>query len=236
MAPIPQANFDSDTRSAFVPITGPEVPAQYTRLLEFSTPNCGAQFFIRFKLHCVPGQHPALAFCNAAGNIFFWDFKRLTAYRDFVEKMNDPDRDRSVPLRPPPWLKPIVHRNRADGQNKRRQALLNRSVNPSTQGSQTDSRNGSQPSEGAAAFTAETLESWAGKYSMEDPHEPLRAHRTENSMKNFVGRQAAWSPGGEWCVIVGSSNFALISQRWAKKTAPKRSEPARSNSEAEKLD
>lgn len=66
-------------------------------------------------------------------------------------------------------------------------------------------------------FSPETLESWAARYSMEDPQEPLRAHKTESSSTNFVGRQAAWSPGGEWCVVVGSSNTALVLQRWARR-------------------
>ena len=176
---------------------------------------------MRFKLHCVPGQHPVLAFCNAAGNIFFWDFKRLTTYREFMETLRDPGRDKSVALRPPPWLKPIVHRQRTDAQGKSKLAGADRDAKASVQGAQSNVF-GKRPEE-IPEFNAETLESWAARYSMEDPHEPLRAHKTESSSANFVGRQVAWSPGGEWCVVVGSSNTALIMQRWAKK-APPRSE------------
>lgn len=242
IAPTPQSvsptNYDEAgrlTRSAFVPTISPQCPAQYTRVLEFHTPNCGPQFFMRFKLHFVPGQHPVLAFCNAAGNIYFWDFKRLGAYKDFMKALNDPDRDRSVPLRPASWLKPVVHRHKNDALAKSRQGgsdspkstqsfqspQTGQTVQP-THVAQTDSVKMMRET---GEFNAETLESWASKYSMEDPHEPLRAHKTESSSANFVGRQAAWSPGGEWCVVVGSSNTTLILQRWNKKGHARNAEP-----------
>ncbi|KAM3439205.1 hypothetical protein NHJ13734_003812 [Beauveria thailandica] len=217
------------TRSYFWPTTTPECPSQYTRLLEFHTPNCGPQFFMRFGLHHVPGQNPVLAFCNAGGNILFWDLHRLSVYHDVMLALHDPSRDRTQPRAPlPTWLKAIIPRQRADMygrikgvKEKRALAAPNR-----RQSSASSSRGGgggapaSVSSAGGAEettpeFSAETLESWASKYSMEDPHEPVKAHRTESSAATFVGRQAAWSPGGEWCVVVGSSNTTLVLQRWA---------------------
>lgn len=143
----------------------------------------------------------------------------MAAYRD-------PDRDKSTPLRPPPWLKPVVPRAKPEPASRGRYSFADRDSQSSTQGAQP---NGNKSSEGYKEFNPETLDSWAGKYSLGDPHEPLRAHRQENSLRNFVGRQAAWSPGGEWCVIVGSSNFAVILQRWAKKAPPKQSEPPKNS-------
>ncbi|PFH55188.1 hypothetical protein XA68_10469 [Ophiocordyceps unilateralis] len=111
-APTPQivvpSNEDSDrrTRSAFVPALSPLCPAHYTRLLEFHTPNCGPQFFMRFKLHHVPGQAPLLAFCNAAGNIFFWDFDRLPKHRNIMHTTRDPFNVKSKQSQLPNWLKP----------------------------------------------------------------------------------------------------------------------------------
>ena len=32
---------------------------------------------------------------------------------------------------------------------------------------------------------------------------------------DFLGRQIAWSPGGEWCVVVGSMNCVAVLQRWS---------------------
>jgi polycomb protein EED len=218
IAPTPQSvtptSFEPGrlTRSAFVPAITPQCPAQYTRLLEFHTPNCGPQFFMRFKLHFVPNQNPVLAFCNAAGNIFFWDFERLTAYREFMLAHRDPDKKEKGKLRLPPWLKPVIPRHRGD--KVRGSATAEKGSPSSNKGSFTES---SRANDESVEFTADTLESWSSRYNMEDPHEPLRAHKTESSSANFVGRQAAWSPGGEWCVVVGSSNTTLVLQRWNKK-------------------
>ncbi|OAA80822.1 WD40/YVTN repeat-like-containing domain protein [Akanthomyces lecanii RCEF 1005] len=225
------------TRSYFAPAATPECPSQYTRLLELHTPNCGPQFFMRFGLHHVPGQNPVLAFCNAGGNILFWDLRRLGVYHDVMLDLRDPERDRSRPAPRPTWLKPIIPRQRADmyghvkGRKEKQQQQPHVAVSVSTRQSSTSSRGGSAQGlaggvgaggggEGAedtaCEFSADTLDSWAAKYSTEDPHEPVKAHRTESSTSTFVGRQAAWSPGGEWCVVVGSSNTTLVLQRWAK--------------------
>ncbi|RGP68331.1 hypothetical protein FLONG3_8203 [Fusarium longipes] len=202
------------TRSAFVPTISPQCPSQYTMLLQFHTPNCGPQFFMRFKLHFVPDQHPVLAFCNAAGNVFFWDFERLVAYREFMEALRDPGRDKGKQLPHPSWMRPVKGRpkdlkGRHGGGDKdvssafRAEAIrLNEEI--------------------GGDYNVETLETWASRYSQDDPHEPLKAHKTESSSANFVGRQTAWSPGGEWCVVVGSSNQALILQRWSNKGSTSR--------------
>lgn len=162
---------------------------------------------MRFKLHHVPDQNPVLAFCNAAGNIFFWDFRRLMVYRDIMTAQKDPRRDKTKSIQLPSWLKPVIPRQRADAMGRFRNMGSDRDSLASGQTGMTESSD----------FSADTLESWASRYSTEDAHEALRAHRTESSSANFVGRQAAWSPGGEWCVVVGSSNTTLVLQRWAKR-------------------
>lgn len=199
-------NFDDHnrlTRSAFIPNLGLQWPTQYTRLAVFHTPNCGPQFFMRFGLHFVPGQNPVLAFCNAGGMIFFWDFERLVIHQEIVERLEDEDRDKDAPFPLPSWLKPIIPRQRSDGAGKASKGA--------------NSKDSTAPSQTKGDFSKETLEAWAARYSIKDPHQPIKAHKSENSADNFVGRKAAWSPGGEWCVVVGSSNTALIMQRWAKK-------------------
>jgi polycomb protein EED len=203
---LPTSYEDPDrlTRSAFVPATSPQCPSQYTRLLEFHTPNCGPQFFMRFKLFHVLDQNPVLAFCNAAGNIFFWDLRRLSAYHEVISDLQTKSKTAVTPS----WLKPFTPRQRSDAMGRFKAVGSDRDSLASGQTGHTE----------ASEYTPETLESWASRYSMEDPHEPLRAHKTESSSANFVGRQAAWSPGGEWCVVVGSSNTMLVLQRWAKGT------------------
>ena len=154
---------------------------------------------MRFSLHNVPDQNPVLAFCNAAGNIFFWDFKRLTVYQDVMKEIQDPGRDRSKAMQLPSWLKLVIPRQRADMFGRFKHNHIDREAFSSNAA--------------AAEFSADTLESWSSKYSMDDPHEPLKAHKAESSSANFVGRQAAWSPGGEGCVVVGSSNMTLVLDR-----------------------
>lgn len=204
------------TLSAFVPTVSPECPSQYTTLLQFATPNCGPQFFMRFKLHFVPDQHPVLAFCNAGGNVFFWDFERLVAYREFMEAYKDPGRDKTKHLPHPSWLRPVKARPKQEI-SKGRHGGGDKDI-PSAFKEDAIKLNEEIPD----GYNAETLETWASRYSTGDPHEPLKAHKTESSSATFVGRQTAWSPGGEWCVVVGSSNQALILQRWANKGSTSR--------------
>ena len=231
MAPTAQTtlptNYDEAsrlTRSAFVPTMSPQCPSQYTMLLQFHTPNCGPQFFMRFKLHFVPDQHPVLAFCNAGGNVFFWDFERLLAYREFMEMLKDPNRDRSKPVPHPSWMRLVKGRPPKTDSNKGRNAGADKDIPSAFRADAI------RLSEEIGDYNAETLETWASRYSQEDPHEPLKAHKTESSSANFVGRQAAWSPGGEWCVVVGSSNQALILQRWANKGSTSRASASASAS------
>ncbi|TPX06981.1 uncharacterized protein E0L32_011126 [Thyridium curvatum] len=203
------------TRSAFTPLTSPSGQAQYTRLMQFHTPGCGVQFFMRFSMLHVPGQHPVLGFCNAQSKIFFWDMARFTTYHDFMAALQDPRRDPNTPVARPPWLKPIVPRKRGP------EPSLNRRREASAQDSAV-SGNVSTPDPEKAevlfhGYNRETIDDWEKKYSMDDPHALIRAHKFEVlSGFSLVGRQVAWSPEGDWCVIVGSNNRAVIMQRWAR--------------------
>lgn len=157
---------------------------------------------MRFKLFHVPDQNPVLAFCNAAGTIFFWDLRRLHVYHEVMAGLQG----KSKAIVPPSWLKPFIHRQKPDAMGKFKNVGSDRDSPASGQTGQTDT----------SEYSQETLDSWATRYSLEDPHKSLNAHKTESSSANFVGRQTAWSPGGEWCVVVGSSNTMLVLQRWAK--------------------
>ncbi|ERS97924.1 hypothetical protein HMPREF1624_06095 [Sporothrix schenckii ATCC 58251] len=66
-------------------------------------------------------------------------------------------------------------------------------------------------------YNQETLDDWNSKYNANDPHVLVKAHKAETTKGlSAVGRQAAWSPEGEWCVVVGSNSRVMILQRWAK--------------------
>lgn len=197
------------TRSAFSPGVSAECPAPYTRLMEFQTPGCGPQFFMRFKLHFVPDQHPILAFCNANGKIFFWDFEQIKGFHDYVNAVKKPRSDNDEPVPKPSWLNQIVHR--ANSNAKGVPTVRERKAADKVH--RTDLE---QVPELTSQYNQETLHMWTEKYNVGNPQVPLKAHKVENcGASTFVGRQVAWSPGGEWCVVVGSSNFALVLQRWA---------------------
>lgn len=211
------------TRSAFTPSTSASGQAQYTRLLQFHTPGCGPQFFMRFSMFHVAGHHPMLGFCNASSRIFFWDLARLTSYHEYVSAVRDPDRDKSVPVPRPDWLKPIAHRKKAaDSRPADSRSRVAREANRDKDSDRDSSlyTTGTPDPDKiellSAEYSTDTIDDWEKKYNMDDPHNLLKPHKVEIT-KGFsiVGRQVAWSPEGEWCVIVGSDNRAIIMQRWA---------------------
>ncbi|KAK6948504.1 hypothetical protein Daesc_010271 [Daldinia eschscholtzii] len=203
------------TRSAFAPATASACPPQYTRLLEFWTPHCGHQFYLRFKLFHDKDKHPILAFGNAKAMIFFWDLARLGSYHDFISEVRDPNRDKTQPIQRPGWLAPIQHRHKGDAVSKLRDAASDRE---SVASGRTGSVDVETHYDLNTNYSQETLEQWELKYDMTRVEEPIRAHSQSNvTVKDFVGRQVAWSTGGEWCVVVGSKNLAIILQRWHKK-------------------
>ncbi|KAI0013099.1 WD40 repeat-like protein [Xylariaceae sp. FL0662B] len=203
------------TRSAFAPATASACPPQYTRLLEFWTPHCGHQFYLRFKLFHDSQKHPILAFGNAKAMIFFWDLARLGSYHDFITDVRNPARDMSQPVHRPGWLVPVQQKHKADTIAKLKDAASDRE-------SVGSGRTGSVEAESHidlnTNYSQETLETWESRYDMTRIEEPIKAHAQSNiTVKDFVGRQVAWSAGGEWCVVVGSKNLAIILQRWNKK-------------------
>jgi len=224
------------TRSAFVPTT----VSQYTRLIQFHTPGCGFQFYMRFKIFHDQKKHPILAFGSAHSEIFFWDLARLITYHDFVRESDDlaSDIGRTVPR--PSWLQPSKSKAKtgADSLSRVREGSDRNSVDsgrtgsmdregpaPTTRASATTATNAATtatPATSAAgagtAIPTETLDAWTGKYDTKRVEDAIRAHSTSKiTIKDFVGRQVAWSPGGDWCVVVGSKNLAIILQRWDKK-------------------
>lgn len=201
---------------------GPAGLLLYNRILELDTPGCGVQFFMRFQLHHVPGQHPVLAFCNANGKIFFWDFERIRGYRDFVHAMAAPQNTGGPAPSRSPWLQ-LAHPRKGVQADPSGRARGSKETRPSADSAVPETRDeaGSKPNGPFKEYTHETVSAWESKYNVDSAAQALKAHKVEAfGTSNFVGRQVGWSPGGEWCVVVGSSNVALMLQRWSKKTAP----------------
>ncbi|KAJ2998278.1 hypothetical protein NUW58_g378 [Xylaria curta] len=186
------------TRSAFAPATASSCPPQYTRLLQFYTPNCGHQFYLRFKLYHTKGKHPVLAFGNAHSAIFFWDLSRF--YNPFTVRDG--------------WYRYNTD-TKGDAVNKLKDAASDRD---SVFSARTGSVDAETHVDINADYGQETLETWEGKYDLTRVNVPVKAHSQSNiTVKDFVGRQVAWSADGDWCVVVGSKNLAIVLQRWAKK-------------------
>lgn len=201
------------TRSAFAPATASENPPQYTRLVQFHTPGSGHQFYMRFKLFHVVDKHPVLAFANAHSTIYFWDLARLTGYHAFMTELDDPSREH--PVQRPSWLMPVQHRqNKVDTVSKLKDAEDKDSVASGRTGSDLE---GGQSSLGSH-YSEETLKDWTSRYDIKSVETPVTAHyKSGISVKDFIGRQVAWSPEGEWCIVVGSKNLAFVLSRWQNK-------------------
>lgn len=204
------------TRSAFAPSS--TTPSQWMRLLQFETKNCGVQFFLRFSLHHVYGQHPILCFCNAKNEIMMWDMARLTAYQDFVSSLQGLDREAAaakLAVRPP-WLIPAHHKVRkvpdAPRDEEAQKAAAMAIMRP------VGHRDPFTVEELLLqSYSRETVDMWQSRYDISNPHKMIKPHKSEGlNGPVFVGRQVAWSPDGSWCVVVGSRNHAVIFQRWAK--------------------
>lgn len=203
------------TRSAFAPPTATP-PSQWMRLLQFETKNCGVQFFLRFSLHHIHGQHPILCFCNAKNEIMMWDMARLTAYQEFVSGLQGLDGEAAAAkiAARPPWLVPAHHKVRKEAPREQEAQIAAAAaiMRPVDHRDPFDVEELLLPS-----CTRETVEMWQSKYNISNPHKMIKPHKSEGlNGPVFVGRQVAWSPDGSWCVVVGSRNHAVIFQRWAK--------------------
>lgn len=219
IAPLPHIPQPNDygasqfTRSAFVPTVSPQCQLQYDRRIQFHTPKCDEYFFLRFELHFQPGQHPILTFCNRTGEIFFWDLERVKAYDDVMSALRDPDRDRIKPVRLPNWLgrlKPV-------GNDKSRMGSVGRG---SQAGSQTPEVEDRRNVYDIGDLNPKDVAEWDSKYNVRSRDHALEPHHKievrSKARIPFLGRQAAWSPGGEWCIVAGSGNVVHMLRRWGK--------------------
>ncbi|KAL2200386.1 WD40-repeat-containing domain protein [Corynascus similis CBS 632.67] len=235
-APTP-TDMAKQTRSYFTPtLSAQSRPAMFTRLAQFHTPDCGVQFFMRFRIFRAPGKHPILAFANAKSKTFFWDLARFGSYSRYMAKLKEA-KEAGRPLvgeggvSKPAWL--VIRRSgkktttatttttaaaaaaaagvAGDGAASLRSFVMGGGDKESMVSASPDPE-----SVTGLGHSRETLQAWAEMYDLSNPVGQIKAHRTVQVEGGFVGRQVGWSPEGEWCVVVGNGNRALIYQRWAK--------------------
>jgi len=249
-APTP-TDMAKQTRSYFTPTLSLARPSMFTRLAQLHTPDCGVQFFMRFRMfHVAGGKHPILAFANAKSKTFFWGFARFREYGTFMDELKEaqkagkPLTGEGAAVQKPSWL--VVKRGKktaaagsasaavaaahaaavGDGTASLRSfaaASVAASVAGGGGGGDKESMVSASPDPENAAnnaaglgYSRETLQAWAEMYDLSNPVGYVKAHRTLQIDGGFVGRQVGWSPEGEWCVVVGNGNRALIYQRWGK--------------------
>lgn len=141
-----------------------------------------------------------------------WDMARLTGYQEYINQIRDPDRDPDSRVKRPGWLAPVHHRAKKVDAKFGSVYAAAAVMRPVGHHDPFDIEKYLLQEQ-----TPETVESWQSKYDTSNPFKLIKPHRSDTfGGPRFVGRQAAWSPGGEWCVIVGSQNTAVIMQRWAK--------------------
>ncbi|KAK3318340.1 WD40-repeat-containing domain protein [Apodospora peruviana] len=221
------------TRSAFASTLPGTHPAQFTRLLQFATPDCTSQFFMRFRMFHAPGKHPILCFNNAKSKTLFWDMSRFSAYDRFMEELRDyaesPDPKALPPPDKPAWLQvkknPAPKKTTVVGTSS--SLRFGSTVNGGGGGNDGGDREVSTAAlvsaspdpdsvAGLGGYNKRTLDEWAELYDITNSHRPIKPHRIAAMEGTFVGRQVAWSPEGDWCVVVGNFNRVLIYQRWPK--------------------
>ncbi len=241
------SDVDQQTRSAFAPPGMNSGKPQYTRLLQFRTPGCGAQFYMRFGLYDAAGHHPMLAFCNGESKIHFWDLVRMTSYYDYATALRRHNSNNNSglgrdsasssfpplsaamanpPPRRPEWLTPIPQRKKAAKSRMKPTSTggdgyaVGRLRENSDRESAASVTSGTPDPDRTTLlmnydYSQETIDDWEKKYSMENPYRCLNAHKIE-TCKDFIclGRQVAWSPDGEWCIVGGSNCRIIIMKRW----------------------
>ena len=224
-------DLDNDTRSAFCSPTLSSTE-MYTRLLQFAIPDTDVMFmrFGFFPGHGIPGSDsniafqkfgggrggPILAMCNSASKISFWDFTRLEEHAKYLEAAQaNPDSRR------PAFLVPFRSRNRGGKATN----PINRLTSGGGRASPSESERSSTIAESGISGSVEgerkmsdaekSREIWTKRYGIGRPQMELLPHK-EEVVKNlsFVGRQVAWSVGGEWCVVVGSAGVISVLERW----------------------
>ncbi|KAM7188216.1 WD40-repeat-containing domain protein [Rhypophila sp. PSN 637] len=217
-------NFDpkEQTRSAFAKVSPPNRYALFTRLLQFSTPDCHSQFFMRFRMFHTQNKHPILAFANAKSKTFFWDMNRFREYNRFIDALDDHEeanKSKETPNgRPPPppekphWL--LVKKGKAP--NPR--AVTGGAGGAGGKNSMATASPDPDNVIGLGGYNQRTLTEWAEMYETGNPQALIRCHKQNTIDGSFVGRQVAWSPEGDWCVVVGNQNNAILYHRWGKDT------------------
>jgi polycomb protein EED len=156
--------------------------------------------------------HPVLAIANSSSKVHFWDFGRLQQWHEY--------RASNLSIPRPSWL----NRGRPGVYQGLGRAARAPSVGSSISTLSTEQLNSMTDATSVATgadtemMMAQLDEGSRRKYDIDDPNAKIMAHKVENiRTHSFTGRQVAWSPGGDWCVVVGSADVVAVLERWGTK-------------------
>ncbi|RMZ86501.1 hypothetical protein DV736_g6270, partial [Chaetothyriales sp. CBS 134916] len=193
--------------------------AKFTRLLEFSVPEC-MSFYMRFELlkpsARYPNIHPVLAIGNNLSQVFFWDLEALNlGYDGAVRRARNTGR----PKRGGKAHHPTVERGTRQTPSSTVSAAAAAAAVTAVS---TPSSNQSSPTR-ASSFTEPTPpfdqldvigepQADRDRFPLDDPHTPIRAQRivqlkpkASKSDLMVTTRSIAWSPDGKWCIATGET-------------------------------
>ncbi|MCJ1297490.1 hypothetical protein MMC08_000277 [Hypocenomyce scalaris] len=182
----PTAHSFTPTRSAF--------GGGYQRLLEFECKET-TSFYIRFSLFHQPFQRPLLVIGNESSKVYFWDLQRLEVWTG----ADDEGEGFKVPIK----------KKHAGGRPRIKQR------EPSIASTTTSSSFAPKSEDSTTEVVADmTAPKSRRRYGVEDPFKKLQPHHMVVVPKVFfASRQAAWSVGGEWMVVVGDQGMIAVFHR-----------------------
>ncbi|KAI9714684.1 MAG: hypothetical protein M1812_006349, partial [Candelaria pacifica] len=164
----------------------------YQRLLQFEVPNVN-EFYMRFGFFHMPFKHPVLAIGNLGCEVYFWDFQRFEEWTGDEKEA--------------PWY---------SKKGKKPPGLFREGSASTTASSAQTGSNDGQSSQTMAMSGAPGQSAGAKAHDISDPFFNIAPHKTI-TVPNvvFAARQAAWSVGGEWMVVVGNYGMMAVFHRWA---------------------
>ncbi|KAL5614431.1 hypothetical protein BROUX41_004536 [Berkeleyomyces rouxiae] len=206
-------------------------PFLWRHLFKLAAPPCDTQFYMRFGIHTAsPDEnHHApeglLGFCDAHSQTSFWSFRDIIEYCDYVRELHEAVEEKArceadgtpwapkvadLPLgvEPPLFLEvdeEMLSPKAKSGSESRRKRKDDAC---------TDGLNEDRVGFLEQFFPRDVVLRWESMYDISNPLRPLQPHWQCGVAGNpRVGRQVAWSPSGEWCIVSLNRNTAFFMER-----------------------
>ena len=175
---------------------------------------------MRFSLFTQAHRRPILVIGNEKSKVFFWDLQTLEEWDPKHHQYHQQDGDEKFKLPRARSNKKGVARKIG---GKQRESSITSTTTTSTNSgffaAGAGAASSSQPPDSLALITDSASDSNSSsraklKYGVEDPFRTLLPHKTHVVPRvTFAARQAAWSVGGEWMVVVGDQGMMALFAR-----------------------